>query len=183
MLESRKCVSLTVTTEEQGGTVTNYWSVLIICKQVTPSAPLNITRFIELWGGWKNCIWSWGNGGSMDRALFMQALGVEFGSPDLHKVECHRSLNPGLPWPEGGVEIQILDVQGPARLTNIANQQRVCFKQGTDIRDGPWTISPLYACHYTAVHTQPHLDTRGGGREGKRDSKKKKILRNLSVES
>lgn len=110
----------------------------------------------------------------MDRALFMQALGVEFGSPDLHKVECHRSLNPGLPWPEGGVEIQILDVQGPARLTNIANQQRVCFKQGTDIRDGPWTISPLYACHYTAVHTHPHLDTRGGGREGKRDSKKKK---------
>lgn len=114
----------------------------------------------------------------MDRALFMQALGVEFGSPDSHKDKCHRSLNPGLPWPEGGGEIQILEVQGPARLTNIANQQRVCFQQGTDIHDGPWTLSPLHACHYTAVHTHPHLDTRGGGgegeREGKRDFLKKK---------
>lgn len=92
----------------------------------------------------------------MDRAAFMQALGLEFGSPDSHKDECHRSLNPGLPWPEGDGEIQILEVQGLARLTNIANQQRVCFQQGTDIRDGPWILSPLHACHYTAVHTHTH---------------------------
>lgn len=81
-----------------------------------------------------------------------------------NQVECRRSLIPGLFWPEGGGEIQILEVQGPATLTNTANQQRVCFKQGTDIRGGSWTLSPLY----TAGHTHAHLQIQGGGIEGER---------------
>lgn len=112
----------------------------------------------------------------MDRALLMQALGVEFGTPDLHKVECRRSLIPGLFWPEGGGEIQILEVQGPATLTNTANQQRVCFKQGTDIRGGPWTLSPLY----TAGHTHAHLQIQGGGTEGEREEKRD-FLKNSGI--